>query len=142
MQRSFLRLTVTPSLLKLCAAEVCTNLEALDLLRSLARHPKVGFLEEPADGETRCHQLASAPSAPPKVWIDAYLAAFAIGHKLERVTPDGDFERFVKEGLKVTIQKFQACNGKDSQDHMGRFFLGRVQTSLSYCKNCIHYEEL
>ncbi len=102
-QQSFLRLAVSPSLLKLYGAEGFTNLDALDLLRSLAKHPKVGFLEEPADQETLWHQLADLPSASPKVWMDAYLAAFAIGHKLEMVTLDSDFKSFVKDGLRLRL---------------------------------------
>jgi predicted nucleic acid-binding protein len=38
-----------------------------------------------------------------KVWMDAYLAAFAIGHAIEFVTLDQDFKRFVKDGLKLTL---------------------------------------
>jgi toxin-antitoxin system PIN domain toxin len=102
-QQSFLRLAVTPALLKLYGAEGFTNLDALDLLNSLNRHPKVGFLEEPAEGETLWHQLAGLPSASPKVWMDAYLAAFAIGHQLELLTLDDDFKRYVKAGLKLRL---------------------------------------
>ncbi|MCU0779558.1 MAG: hypothetical protein MUF04_00490 [Akkermansiaceae bacterium] len=38
-----------------------------------------------------------------KVWMDAYLAAFAIGHAVEFVTLDSDFKRFVKDGLKLKL---------------------------------------
>ena len=35
--------------------------------------------------------------------MDAYLAAFAIGHRVELVTLDSDFKRFVKDGLKLNL---------------------------------------
>ena len=44
-----------------------------------------------------------ASSASPKVWTDAFLAAFAIGHAVEFVTLDSDFKRFVKAGLKLQL---------------------------------------
>ena len=62
-----------------------------------------GFLDEPVDQEALWHQLAGRPSASPKVWTDAYLAAFAIGHKLELLTLDGDFKSVVKAGLKLRL---------------------------------------
>jgi len=58
---------------------------------------------EPVGLGTLWHHLASLPTASPKVWTDAYLAAFAIGHDLEFVTLDGDFKRFVKDGLKLKL---------------------------------------
>jgi predicted nucleic acid-binding protein len=47
--------------------------------------------------------LACLPSASPKVWTDAFLAAFAIGHAVEFVTLDSDFKRFVKDKLKLKL---------------------------------------
>ncbi len=35
--------------------------------------------------------------------MDAYLAAFAIGHAVELVTLHSDFKRFVKDGLKLIL---------------------------------------
>lgn len=37
------------------------------------------------------------------VWMDAYLAAFAIGHAVEFVTLDQDFKRYEKDGLKLKL---------------------------------------
>ena len=47
--------------------------------------------------------LAGLSSASPKVWTDAYLAAFAIGHDLELVTIDSDFKNFEKAGLNLKM---------------------------------------
>jgi predicted nucleic acid-binding protein len=39
----------------------------------------------------------------PKVWTDAYLVTFAIGHDLELVTIDSDFKNFEKAGLRLQL---------------------------------------
>ena len=46
---------------------------------------------------------AQLSSASPKVWTDAYLAAFAIGHDQELVTIDSDFKNFEKAGLNLKM---------------------------------------
>jgi predicted nucleic acid-binding protein len=51
----------------------------------------------------RSHRRSQLSSASPKVWTDAYLAAFAIGHDLEMVTIDSDFKNFEKAGLRLQL---------------------------------------
>lgn len=50
--------------------------------------------EEPAGLERRWKRLAVRDSASPKLWMDAYLAAFALagGHRL--ATTDAAFKQF------------------------------------------------
>ena len=102
-QQSFLRLATTPALLRAYRADGFTNRDAVDLHAALIRQPGIRVLSEPQELETVWHQLAALPSASPKVWMDAYLAAFAIGHAAEFVTLDADFKRFVKDGLKLKL---------------------------------------
>ena len=47
--------------------------------------------------------LAAADSASPKVWMDAYLAAFAIAGGLRLVTLDRDYKNFVPQGLDLVL---------------------------------------
>lgn len=54
--------------------------------------------------------FGSPPSSPrilfthsPKIWMDAYLAAFAIAGGLRMVTLDGDFKAFVPQGLDLVL---------------------------------------
>jgi uncharacterized protein len=61
--------------------------------------PQVIWLEEPLDLTTYWRRYASLSSASPKVWIDAYLAAFARGHAIPLATLDKDFTHF--KGLSV-----------------------------------------
>ena len=47
--------------------------------------------------------LAGRATASPKVWMDAYLAAFAIKGDLTLVTLDRDFCSYEKEGLNLIV---------------------------------------
>ena len=50
---------------------------------------------------TLWHALAGLPSASSKVWMDAYLAAFAKTGGLQMVTLDQGFSKF--EGISITM---------------------------------------
>ena len=102
-QQSFLRLATTPTLLRAYRAEGFTNQDAVGLIAALTQQPVIRFLPEPPDLEFLWHRLASFPSSSPKVWMDAYLAAFAILRKAEFVTLDRDFRNFEKDGLKLKL---------------------------------------
>jgi uncharacterized protein len=102
-QQSFLRLATTPAILHAYGAKGFTNQDAAKLIKTLTSLPAVISLEEPPGLEPRWLQLAKLPSASPKVWMDAYLAAFAIRHGTEFVTLDHDFQNFEKDGLKLRL---------------------------------------
>ena len=102
-QQSFLRLATTPAILTAYGADGFTNQDAAKLIQTLSGLSSVGTLEEPSGLESRWLELAGLPSASPKVWMDAYLAAFAIRHKTEFVTLDRDFQNFEKDGLKLRL---------------------------------------
>jgi predicted nucleic acid-binding protein len=55
---------------------------------------KVGYLEEPDGIEQKLRVLTQAAAFSPKVWNDAYLAAFAELANLEVVTFDKGFSKF------------------------------------------------
>lgn len=102
-QQSFLRLATTPAILHAYGAEGFTNQDAAKLIQTLSGLSVVMTLEEPSGVESRWLELAGLPSTSPKVWMDAYLAAFAILHEAEFVTLDRDFRNFEKNGLKVRL---------------------------------------
>ena len=102
-QQSFLRLSTTPTILTTYGAEGFTNQDAAKLIQTLSGLSVVITLEEPSGLESRWLELARLPSASPKVWMDAYLAAFAILHRMEFVTLDRDFRNFEKHGLKLRL---------------------------------------
>jgi len=49
---------------------------------------QVGWAEEPRDTETLLRSLTAGATASPKVWMDAYLSAFAEAGNLTLVTMD------------------------------------------------------
>jgi len=76
----------------------------VNLFEKTVTLPNVSWIAAEPDGlVTLWHHLASLTTASHKVLMDAYLAAFAIGHDLEFVTLDGDFKRLVKDGLKLKL---------------------------------------
>lgn len=62
---------------------------------------RISWLEEPAGLEVHWKPFASQSVASPKLWMDAYLAAFAIAGGLELVSTDHGFLQFA--GLNVWI---------------------------------------
>ncbi len=102
-QQSFLRLVSTPALLRAYGAEGLTNRDALIALGALLALPQVCVREEPPGVLTLWHGMASRDTAAPKVWMDAYLAAFAIAGALHMVTLDHDFRNFEAQGLDLNL---------------------------------------
>lgn len=98
-QQSFLRLATTPALLKAYGAEGLTNRDALVALEALLALPQVCEREEPPGALALWRRLASRDTASPKVWMDAYLAAFAITGGLRLVSLDQDFKSYAAHGL-------------------------------------------
>ena len=98
-EQSFLRLASTPTLLKVYGAEGLTNRDALTALHTLLALPQIAERAEPPGLTTLWHRLASRDTASPKVWMDAYLAAFAIVGGLRFVSLDRDFGGFTAQGL-------------------------------------------
>ena len=102
-QQSFVRLSTTPAILHAYGAEGFTNQDAAKLITTLSGLSVVSTLAEPSGLESRWLELAGLPSASPKVWMDTYLAAFAILHGVELVTLDRDFRNFEKDGLQLRL---------------------------------------
>jgi uncharacterized protein len=80
-----------------------TNRKAWETYDQLCRDDAVVFAEEAAGLETVWRKLASRDTVSPKVWMDAYLAAFAISSGLRFVTLDADFKSFVAQGLDLIL---------------------------------------
>jgi uncharacterized protein len=102
-QQSFVRLASTPTLHQAYDAKGMTNRDVLVALDALQALPQVALRDEPAGTYTLWRTLAASDTASPKVWMDAYLAAFAIAGGLRMVTLDRDFKNFVPQGLDLTL---------------------------------------
>ena len=100
-QQSFLRLITTPRLHNLYDSPPFSNQQAWALCQQLLALPQVTYLEEPPGLATHWQKYASLPSPSPKVWMDAYLAAFTRAHGITLVTLDKDFKNFPSLRLRL-----------------------------------------
>ena len=100
---SFLRLVTQARVMNACGVVPLTNAEAVGYLDNLYRDPAVARADEPPATRALWLRLAGVPVASPHVWMDAYLAAFAIALGAEFVTFDRAFTRFAADGLIVRV---------------------------------------
>lgn len=102
-EQSFLRLASTPALLRQYHDSGLTNADIVRILQRLHALENIAVAKEPVQTRSLWLQLAGAPTASPKLWMDAYLAAFAIAAHLRLVTFDADFRRFQPHGLNLHL---------------------------------------
>jgi uncharacterized protein len=102
-QQSFLRLISTPALLQRYGVTGLTNEDAILLLDQYLSSSAVVYQEEPLGIARLWFRLARRKTASPKVWMDAYLAAFAIAGELTIITFDSDFKQFEPTGLNLQL---------------------------------------
>ena len=100
-QLSFLRVSTTPAVLHHYGVKAFTNRDALVALKQLVALPTVAYREEPANLLAVWHRLAVSSKASPKLWMDAYLAAFAMAGGYQMVTTDKAFKQF--KGLDLLV---------------------------------------
>lgn len=101
-QQSLLRLLTNAAVLGAYGNPPLTNRQAWGAYQELLGDDRVAFRpEEPAGLETRWRRFALRGTASPKLWMDAYLAAFALsgGHRM--VTTDTAFRQF--RGLDLAL---------------------------------------
>lgn len=104
-QQSFLRLLTTTAVLVPYGIPPLSNQAAWSVYDGLLADERIAWIEEPRGLEARWKRFAGGSKASPKIWMDAYLAAFAItsGHQL--VTTDKAFKQFKGLDLLVLVSK-------------------------------------
>lgn len=95
---SFLRLVTSEAVFGPAAL---TNREAQKLLIRLLDDDRIFLATEPPDLEIVWFQYAAKSGRSPKLWMDAYLAAFAFRHGFQIVTFDTGFHQF--PGVKLSM---------------------------------------
>ena len=103
IEQSVLRLLSTASLAQLYGSSIINNHEAIRLLEIWKLEPHIAFLDEPSETRSLWLQLSDRNTASPKLWMDAYLAAFAISGNLRFVTNDKAFRQFEAAGLDLHL---------------------------------------
>jgi toxin-antitoxin system PIN domain toxin len=97
-QQGFLRLSNNP---KVFLSDAVSTDAAWQLYDTTLSDPRVSFVEEPAGFETVWRDLTKGRQFSPKLWNDAYLAAFAQTGGYEIVTFDRGFAQYV--GVRSTV---------------------------------------
>lgn len=101
-QQTFLRLLTNSAVLAPYGNPPLTNNEAWAAYQALLSDDRIVFQGvEPPELESIWRQLACRDSASPKLWMDAYLAAFALAGGLTMVTTDRGFTQF--SGLELLL---------------------------------------
>jgi toxin-antitoxin system PIN domain toxin len=94
-QQTFLRLLTNASVLAPYGNPPLTNRQAWEAYEALLADDRVGFrAEEPAGLDVHWKRFALRGTASPKLWMDAYLAGFAVAGGYRLVTTDQAFEQF------------------------------------------------
>jgi toxin-antitoxin system PIN domain toxin len=94
-QQTFLRLLTSAALFAPFGDRPLTNQQAWRAYEALLADDRiVSQAREPAGLEPRWRQLAVRGTASPKLWMDAYLAAFAQAGGYRMVTTDAAFKQF------------------------------------------------
>jgi toxin-antitoxin system PIN domain toxin len=106
--QSFLRLITTAAMLKPYGALPFNNREAWELYERLLADRRISIVNEPPGLEAQWKALATRETASPKVWMDAYLAAFAIAGAHQFVTTDHAFTQYTGLDLLVLPVKAKA----------------------------------
>ncbi len=102
-EQSFMRLASTPAVQRTYDALGQTNRSVWQALDALQALPQVVWRDEPPGVFDKWRALATLDTASPKVWMDAYLAAFAIQSGLRMLTLDKDFKNFESQGLDLWL---------------------------------------
>ena len=90
-QQGFLRLATNP---KALGEEADTLLKGWELYDAFQADPRVRFIAEPAEIEAFWRDYTYRRTFSPKVWNDAYLAAFARAMDCHLVTFDQAFAQY------------------------------------------------
>jgi toxin-antitoxin system PIN domain toxin len=94
-QHTLLRLLTNSAVLAPYGNPPLTNAQAWRAYEAFATDDRVALrVDEPTHLESQWKQLAARDTASPKLWMDAYLAAFAITAGLRLVTTDIAFRQF------------------------------------------------
>ena len=93
-QQSILRLLTTDMVMRLYELPPLSNMAAWQMLEGFMADPRVGWSPEPQGIEAQWKTLATRRTSSPKLWMDAYIAAFAITGNYQLITIDAAFTQF------------------------------------------------
>lgn len=102
-QQGLVRLLTTAEVLAGYGIPPLTNREAWAAVESFMADERIAFINEPAGVEEAWKALALRDTNSPKLWMDAWLAAFALCSGFQMITTDKAFSQF--KGLELQVVK-------------------------------------
>ena len=93
-QQGLVRLLTTAAVMRGYGSEALGNTAAWTVFEDFERDTRIRFSAEPPGLEETWKSLALRKTASPKLWMDAYLAAFAIRSEYQLVSADKAFSQF------------------------------------------------
>lgn len=94
-QQALLRLLTNPAVLAPYGNRPLTNAEAWAVYEAFIADPRICITAaEPAGADNLWRRFAVRDTASPKLWMDAYLAAFALAGGYRMITSDAGFGQF------------------------------------------------
>mgnify|MGYP002628159697 CR=1 FL=1 len=100
-QQGLMRLLTTEAVLAPYGIPALTNRAAWEIGEQFLADDRIAFAPEPDGVEAMWKAWAGRDMASPKLWMDAWLAAFALQSRFQLVTIDKGFAKF--EGLNAHI---------------------------------------
>jgi toxin-antitoxin system PIN domain toxin len=100
-QQSMLRLLTTSGVMSVYGISSLSNVAAWAVYEQFVSDDRIVFHAEPTRMDAAWKKLAARRTSSPKLWMDAYLAAFAITGGMQLVTTDKAFTQF--PGLDVLV---------------------------------------
>ena len=102
-QQGLVRLLTTAEVLACYGIPPLTNREAWTVVERFMEDDRIAFANEPVGVEDVWKSLAVADTNSPKLWMDAWLAAFAFCAGFQMITIDKAFTQF--KGLDLLVIK-------------------------------------
>ncbi|MEM0967469.1 MAG: TA system VapC family ribonuclease toxin [Verrucomicrobiota bacterium] len=100
-KQSLMRLLTTRAVLLPYGIDPLSNKESWEIVDSFLTDDRISMANEPSGIDERWKLWATPDTASPKLWMDAWLAAFAHQSGFQLVTLDKAFKQF--KGLDATI---------------------------------------
>jgi toxin-antitoxin system PIN domain toxin len=100
-QQSYLRLLTTAEVLAPYGIAPLSNAHAWTAYEGWLGSGSVAFMDEPRGLDSHWKKFAARDAASPKLWMDAYLVAFAMAGGYQLVTTDRGFKQY--RGLDLQV---------------------------------------
>jgi len=100
-QQSLLRLLTTSAVLAPYGIPPLSNEAAWAVYEGFLADERIAWVKEPRGLASLWKKFARRPDSSPKLWMDAYLAAFALAGGYQFVTTDKAFKQF--KGLELQV---------------------------------------